>query len=151
MNGEQGFERSVSAVGAQLPGARDWYLAQCKPRQDERAEEHLTRHGYIGVRPMCIQQSLVNGHLHESTNSFSPGCVFIQPGPDCSRVPLRSMLGVSRIVSFGERSAAVGEDLVWQLHARVEGFEGPLFLEGEPVRDASDECAEMDNWMVKCW
>ena len=30
--------------------AKAWYLLQCKPKQDERAEEHLQRQGYACFR-----------------------------------------------------------------------------------------------------
>lgn len=30
-----------------LAAQGDWYLVQCKPKQDERAEDNLVRQGYV--------------------------------------------------------------------------------------------------------
>ena len=35
-----------------------WYLVQCKPRQDERAEENLLRQGYTCYRPRHSRERL---------------------------------------------------------------------------------------------
>ena len=43
---------TLSATVSTDAAARHWYLLQCKPRQDERAEENLLRQGYHCYRPL---------------------------------------------------------------------------------------------------
>lgn len=49
-----------------------WYLIHCKPRQDERAEEHLTRQGYACYRPRVQRESLVRGRRQSVWNPCFP-------------------------------------------------------------------------------
>lgn len=144
MNEGKGFDHSVSTASVQPIDARRWYLVQCKPRQDKRAEEHLVRQGYVCVRPKCIQQTLVGGRLHRDIDSLFPGYLFIQLSDECSWGPLRSTRGVGHIVGFGGKPAIVSDELVWRMQQRTEGLEIPLFIEGEAVRVVSGGFAEMD-------
>lgn len=96
-----------------------WYLVQCKPRQDQRAEEHLIRQGYECFRPICDSGRWgQGGRLHRQQPLF-PGYLFINLPEGANWAPLRSTRGVSRIVSFGGRPLAVSAQLISQTRARA--------------------------------
>ena len=98
----------------------DWYLVQCKPRQDERAEENLLRQGYECSRPTCRRERLLRGQLKYVQESLFPGYLFIHMPQDANWAPLRSTRGVARVVAFGGRPLAVSCELVSQLQSRAE-------------------------------
>ena len=98
----------------------DWYLVQCKPRQDERAEENLLRQGYECSRPACRRERLLRGQLQYVQESLFPGYLFIHMPQGANWAPLRSTRGVARIVAFGGRPLAVSCELVAQLQNRAE-------------------------------
>lgn len=110
-----------------------WYLVQCKPRQDARAEEHLSRQGYECARPVCRRERLVRGRQTYLQESLFPGYLFINLPDDSNWAPLRSTRGVNRVVSFGGKPLAVSQDLITQLQNRVEDSK-PAFIAGDRVR-----------------
>lgn len=100
--------------------ARKWFLVQCKPRQDQRAEENLIRQGYNCVRLKCRCERLVRGNLQIKLDSLFPGYLFIQMNEESNWAPLRSTRGVSHVVSFGGQPLPVSEELVEHLRHRAE-------------------------------
>ena len=97
----------------------DWYLVQCKPKQDERAEENLKRQGYECSRPVCSRERLLRGKRHFVQESLFPGYLFIHMPLGANWAPLRSSRGVARVVAFGGQPLPVSQQLVEQLHARA--------------------------------
>lgn len=104
-----------------------WYLVQCKPRQDNRAEEHLTRQGYECMRPLCRRERLVR------RESLFPGYLFINLPDDTNWAPLRSTRGVNRVVSFGGKPLAVRGEVITELLSRTVVSQ-PAFTVGDRVR-----------------
>ncbi len=92
-------------------GPGDWYLVQCKPRQDERAEENLLRQGYECSRPACRRERLLRGQMQHVQESLFPGYLFIHMPQGANWAPLRSTRGVARVVAFGGRPLAVSHEL----------------------------------------
>ncbi|SDK05028.1 transcriptional antiterminator RfaH [Pseudomonas indica] len=123
---------------------KSWYLVQCKPRQDERAEEHLTRQGYACYRPHCRRERLVRGHRQEATESLFPGYLFIHLASNDNWSPLRSTRGVNRVVSFGGRPIIVDDALIAQLQHRAEPSVEKMLQPGEAVRILEGSFAELD-------
>ena len=97
----------------------EWYLVQCKPRQDERAEENLIRQGYGCSRPTCRRERTLRGQMHYAEESLFPGYLFIHMPEGANWAPLRSTRGVARVVAFGGRPLAVGHELIMQLQSRA--------------------------------
>ncbi|MFW0758981.1 transcription/translation regulatory transformer protein RfaH [Pseudomonas sp. H11T01] len=104
----------------------NWYLLQCKPRQDERAQINLLRQNYVIFRPQLVSEYLIRGKPHKTAESLFPGYLFIQLSHDDNWVPLRSTRGVSRIVDFNHVPAIVADDVIE--HLRVRCFK-PLALQ----------------------
>ncbi|WP_028240731.1 transcription/translation regulatory transformer protein RfaH [Stutzerimonas azotifigens] len=125
--------------------AHAWYLVQCKPRQDERAEEHLRRQGYFCYRPKYKQEVVLRGKRQIISGSLFPGYVFIQLSQTENWAPLRSTRGVSRIVSFGGQPTPISADLIEKLrqHEQTYTAEAPLNA-GEKVRIKGGAFAEVE-------
>ena len=111
----------------------DWYLVQCKPRQDERAEENLQRQGYECSRPACRRERLLRGQRQYVQESLFPGYLFIHMPQGANWAPLRSTRGVARIVAFGGRPLAVSSELVSLLQSRAETHIISTFNPGDKV------------------
>ncbi|SEQ52055.1 transcriptional antiterminator RfaH [Azotobacter beijerinckii] len=121
-----------------------WYLVQCKPRQDERAEENLGRQGYEYFRPLCRRERLVRGALQVQSESLFPGYLFIQLAADANWAPLRSTRGVSRLVGFGGMPMPIADELIAELQRRVQLAPQPALQPGDRVCITSGSFAELD-------
>lgn len=95
-----------------------WYLLQCKPRQDERAQINLLRQNYIIFCPQIVSQRLIHGKPQNTLEPLFPGYLFIQLRRDDKWAPLRSTRGVSRIVDFNQGPAIVPDDVIEHLRNR---------------------------------
>ncbi len=123
---------------------RSWYLVQCKPRQDGRAEENLVRQGYVCARPKCRHERIVHGQLQVKIESLFPGYLFIQMSEESNWASLRSTRGVSHVVSFGGRPLPVSEELVGELQRRSEIEITSGYKIGDNVRIVSGSFAALD-------
>ena len=122
-----------------------WYLVQCKPKQDDRAEENLLRQGYVCYRPLHTCERLSRGLRRKVEESLFPGYLFIQLSRLDNWAPLRSTRGVSRIVSFGNQPLAVEESLIDQLQQRCSSAPASELLEsGDTVRISHGPFAELE-------
>lgn len=121
-----------------------WYLVQCKPRQDERAQGHLERQGYKCFRPLRSYECIVRGCPQVSVQSLFPGYLFIALAADANWAPLRSTRGVSRVVGFGGAPAEVDARLISWLQQRPEQEPAPVLQEGQSVRISEGDYAELD-------
>ncbi|MNJ59178.1 Transcription antitermination protein RfaH [compost metagenome] len=123
---------------------QSWYLVQCKPRQDQRAEENLMRQGYECARPKCRRERIVSGRRRLDIESLFPGYLFIQMSDESNWAPLRSTRGVSHVVSFGGRPLPVSEEVVQHLQQRSEIEITTSYNVGDNVRVTSGSFAALD-------
>jgi transcription elongation factor/antiterminator RfaH len=100
------------------PNGSNWYLLQCKPRQDERAQLNLLQQDYMTFRPQIMSERFVRGKRHRVLESLFPGYVFIQLSRDDNWAPIRSTRGVSRIVEFNHVPAVVDDQVIVHLRER---------------------------------
>jgi len=122
-----------------------WYLIQCKPRQDDRAEENLTRQGYNCYRPKLTRETLTRGKRKLTEASLFPGYLFIHLGRDDDWGPLRSTRGVSRMVQFSNQPAPVPDQLIEELRKHESNHTpGELFSPGDRVRITDGAFAEIE-------
>lgn len=129
----------------QGPAEHAWYLIQCKPRQDERAEEHLLRQGYTCYRPRHTRERLLRGQRRDVEESLFPGYLFILLSQLDNWAPLRSTRGVSRVVSFGNQPMPVSQELIDCLQQRCSAVSTEQFLEsGDKVRINHGAFAELE-------
>jgi transcriptional antiterminator RfaH len=123
---------------------RNWYLIQCKPRQDERAEENLAYQGYETLRPKRKYQKSIRGKQIWVIESLFPGYLFIFLPRESNWGPLRSTRGVSRVVNFGGAPVGVSDSLIRQLQSRAEIDVKLELNSGDNVRILEGIASELD-------
>ena len=118
---------------------------QCKPKQDERAEENLVRQGYECARPVCSRERLSRGKRQLVQESLFPGYLFIHMPLGANWAPLRSSRGVARVVAFGGQPLPVSHKLVEQLQARALSAVVAPFKPGDKVTVRDEGFAGLDS------
>lgn len=132
-------------AGAVEVSQGDWYLVQCKARQDQRAEENLVRQGYECLRPICRRQRLLRGMSVIVEESLFPGYLFVHMPQGANWAPIRSTRGVTRVVAFGGQPLPVGHELVAQLQARAKSHPISKFSPGDRVVILGDAFAHIES------
>jgi transcriptional antiterminator RfaH len=121
-----------------------WYLIQCKPRQDSRAEENLTRQAFKCYRPAHHVERIQRGRRGTSLESLFPGYLFIQLDQlNDNWHPIRSTRGVNQLVTFGKQPVAVADELIEQLKQRLN--EKPQ----ESVKLEPGDCVRINSGSYK--
>lgn len=117
-----------------------WYLVYTKPQQERVARENLERQGYETYLPMIKKKVKRGRTYHHRIDPLFPRYIFIHLsiGVD-DWGPIRSTLGVTHLVKFGNIPAALPDDLINQLKLKEteEGVRLPVetpLEEGEKVR-----------------
>jgi transcriptional antiterminator RfaH len=83
-----------------------WYLAQTKPRQEQVAQANLERQNYTVNLPVISR--IKRSPRLPPTEVLFPGYIFFAPSsPGQSISPVRSTLGVARVVFFGQQVATL--------------------------------------------
>jgi len=114
-----------------------WYLVHTKSRQEDKALLNLERQGYRCYLPRLTLEKIRQGRVVSVTEAMFPRYLFIkldsgQQGK--SWTPIRSTLGVHRLVHFGAQPAKVDPDLIDLLRGREqEKPPEPLFQPGDRV------------------
>lgn len=131
--------KELTAKRACIEG-KSWYLIYSKPRAEELAAVNLERQGYHCYLPRFETTKRTRGKLTRQIDPMFPRYLFISldtSSDDWS--PIRSTLGVARMVSFGAMPTPVSDQLVQTLMER-ENEAGLLtpprrdFKEGDRVR-----------------
>lgn len=115
----------------------DWYVIHTKPRQESRALANLESQGYECYLPQFTREKLHRGSLELMREPLFSRYLFIclstaQHGK--SWAPIRSTLGVSRLVSFGSEPAKVNQlliDLLKEHTKRLEIEPEKIYQPGE--------------------
>lgn len=116
-----------------------WFVVHTKPKQELRALENLVRQGYECYLPTVQVEKIRRGKLHIAIEPLFPRYLFIRLGFDGTAQgwgSIRSTKGVTRLVTFGNVLAEVGDSLIESIrnHANVVAAEPqPLFKQGERV------------------
>lgn len=116
----------------------NWYLIHTKIRQERVALENLERQGFECFLPLIRAEKLRRGALQVVQEALFPRYLFIRLGTGLeseSWAPIRSTLGVNRLVTFGQILAKIDDDLVVALQSQSEATEVVLrhFEPGEQV------------------
>ena len=115
-----------------------WYVVHTKPRQEARALENLQNQGFNCFLPTMQVQKLRNQKVQTITEPMFSRYLFIQLDDQTQNWgPIRSTLGVSKLVSFGPQPAKVPpEFIVFLQDAPIETIER-MFTPGDSVQVAS--------------
>ena len=101
----------------------NWYLIHTKIRQERVALENLERQGFECFLPLLTVEKLRRGVLQQLEEALFPRYLFIRLGTGLesqSWSPIRSTVGVSRLVTFGQTPARVDDALVNVLRDKSE-------------------------------
>ena len=111
-----------------------WYLIYTKPQQERVARDNLERQGYEVYLPMLKNKIKRGRSYHFRIDPLFPRYIFIQLSDQHDDWgPIRSTIGVTHLVKFGNIPAALPDELVDQLK-RHESDEG--------VREATEKPLE---------
>ena len=115
-----------------------WYVVHTKPRQEARALENLQNQGFNCFLPTMQVQKLRNQRVQTITEPMFSRYLFIQLNEQTQNWgPIRSTLGVSKLVSFGPQPAKVPPEFIDLLkEAPTETLER-MFAPGDAVQVAS--------------
>ena len=92
-----------------------WYVAHTKPQQEQVASENLARQGYAVYLPRIkvLKRSRRHRCQEMKLEPLFPRYLFFQPSsPDHSIAPVRSTLGVTTIVRFGQAPAVLRHEVL---------------------------------------
>lgn len=119
---------------------KSWFLIYTKPRQEQTAQTQLNRQGYQVYLPMIQQPRRRGGRRIQVIEPLFPRYLFIRLDT-CTDDwgPIRSTIGVSLLVRFGQTPACAPDALIDVLRARetasgLHVVSGPDFSPGQPVR-----------------
>ena len=91
----------------------NWYAVQTKPRQELTAEQNLQRQGFVTYLPRIRLRRRRRNKLRDAVEPLFPRYLFIQVDPDQdSLAPVRSTLGVAKLVRFGQLLRPVPDKVI---------------------------------------
>lgn len=133
------------------PALAQWYLVQCKPRQEARAEESLRNQYFSCYCPRHPVEKIRHGKRVVIQQPLFPGYLFINlcklnDNWHC----IRSTRGVLRLVTFANEPLAVDDQIIHELQARLtETGSKPLFQEGAAVTITNGPFKDLDAVFCK--
>lgn len=115
-----------------------WYAIHSKPRQEERALENLQRQGFEAWLPLMTVEKVLRSKLVQVVEPMFSRYLFIRLDTEQTNwSPIRSTLGVSKLVSFGNRPAVVSDELIEALQQLPEQAPQRLIQPGQQVKIVS--------------
>lgn len=126
-------------AASSMNGERAWYLVYTKPKQEYVAKENLERQGFSIYLPLSRE---VNGRrsTRDAVGPLFSRYLFICLDRERDNwSPIRSTLGVVKLVQFGGMPLAVPPELIGTIQAREQSdgyveIAARKFLAGEKVR-----------------
>lgn len=99
-----------------------WYAAHTKPRQEHIAQENLLRQGYGVYLPLLKVFKSVRNRQEARFEPLFPRYIFFQPADaQQSIAPVRSTLGITAIVRFGQVPATLSVETLKAIQAFEAG------------------------------
>ena len=115
-----------------------WYAIHSKPRQEERALENLQRQGFEAWLPLMEVEKVLRSKLTCVIEPMFSRYLFIRLDTEQTNwSPIRSTLGVSKLVSFGNRPAVVSDELIEALKNMPKKESQRLIQPGQQVKIVS--------------
>ncbi len=115
-----------------------WYVVHTKPRQETRALDNLQNQGFVCFFPTMQVQKLRNHKVQTVTEPMFSRYLFIQLDDTTQNWgPIRSTLGVSKLVSFGHQPAKVPPEFIALLREAPPETLERMFAPGDNIQIAS--------------
>jgi transcriptional antiterminator RfaH len=131
-----GTDTQAASDSAQV---HDWHLVHTKVRQERCAKENLERQGLTCYMPEVRAERLRRGTLAVFDEPLFPRYLFIRVDNGLESRgwgAVRSTLGVSRLVTFGNQPAKVSDALVRAIRSRAQdsAIPQPYFAVGQQLQ-----------------
>jgi len=124
----------------------NWYAIHSRPRQEERALDNLQRQGFEAWLPMLTVEKVLRSKLVQVVEPMFSRYLFIRLDTEQTNwSPIRSTLGVSKLVSFGNRPAVVADELIEALQQLPEQAPQRLIQPGQQVKIVSGPLRGIDG------
>jgi transcriptional antiterminator RfaH len=111
-----------------------WYVVYTKPKMESLAMTHLERQGFECYGPKVLQERILRKKRVAMAAPLFPRYLFIRPMDQeaLSLYPVRSTVGVSNLVTFGDQRTPGKIPSLW-----IEALRGEeAKRQGEPLPDA---------------
>ena len=103
-----------------LQGNNCWYLLYCKPREEERAVQHLQNQGIESFYPVKNVEKIRKGVKSVKHEPLFPNYLFVSLDPDTANFnAVRSTRGVSSFIRFGKVYTQISDDIIQRLREKV--------------------------------
>jgi|688.fasta_scaffold511199_2 transcriptional antiterminator RfaH len=94
--------------GGETASSLPWYVVHTKVRQEQTACDNLVRQGYAVYLPRIKILKRIRGRQQALQEPLFPRYLFVQPRSAAHSIaPVRSTLGVTTIVRFGQEPAVM--------------------------------------------
>ena len=117
-----------------------WYTVHTKARQEEVARDNLERQHYTSYLPLVVMRKRRRDRWVDVVEPLFPRYLFVRFDPDTTNIaPIRSTLGVTGLVRFGNELVPVPDDVIAWLRQAENPATGhhdpnrPQFEPGEKV------------------
>lgn len=101
-----------------------WYLAHCRPREEERALLNLNNQNIEAFYPYAEVKKLRRRKVVVLTEALFPGYIFVRADLDVtSSITIGSTRGVRNLVRFGGGPCEVPAELVYDLMCHCDSDE----------------------------
>lgn len=111
-----------------------WYVVHTKPRQEARALENLKNQGFNCFLPTMQVQKVRNQRVQIVTEPMFSRYLFIELDDHTQNwAPIRSTLGVCKLVSFGPQPAKVPSEFIALLKEAPPETLARMFAPGDGV------------------
>ena len=115
-------------------GEGAWYAVHTKPKQENRALENLQNQGFECFLPLLEVEKIRRGKVQKVVEPMFSRYLFIQLNETSQNwSPIRSTLGVSKLVSVGPHPAKVPAELIHLLREAPPADVQRLFAPGDQV------------------
>ncbi|NBY65097.1 MAG: transcriptional activator RfaH [Betaproteobacteria bacterium] len=110
----------------------NWYLVMSKPREEDRAYENLVYQQYNCYLPKVKIEKIKQGKKIQLLEPLFPRYLFVQLNSSTDNWgPVRSTLGVSNMVRFGDSYAKVPDSVIEDINYFSSEHQESLFKAGE--------------------
>lgn len=118
---------------------RNWYLIYTKSRLEEVARDNLERQGYTTYLPMLSVEKRLRGRYQRQQEVMFPRYLFVRLNTTTDNwMPIRSTIGVQKLVEFGGVPARAPDLLILELQQNeltynAQLLDSPGFRYGDAV------------------
>jgi transcriptional antiterminator RfaH len=128
-----------------------WYLIHPKPRQETTALTNLERQGYTCYLPKISKTTGRGSNIRKAAEPMFPRYLFIQLNEgkaDCNGhnwMPIRSTLGVDKLVQFGDNYPSLDNALIQTLQQRERDTPvQPVLKQGDTVQTLDEPFKDLE-------